>query len=487
MAVLIYCRHIISSIITQYVRVCILFTTHSMNNGWVVSQSEPDARPPLLNVGGNSNSSSSNWPQYGLSAANSNNGLSNANVNIGARSDFVSRIIVIATSPLGERQENTKDGLVMLLCEDPSNKQRHMNRLKNTYKTICDLDTLEKASVKACRNRKDKSEVARFLADKDRLLDELRQDLLNHTYKPLPCRQYQRMENGKLRDIADAPLYPNRIVDWAIALTIEEPIDRRLVSRTYASIPGRGSHMVIKDMCESLRKDDRIAYVFVGDIHHFFKKIPVPLLKAVLEHYIKDRELLDLLFVILDSFDGEGIALGGLLSAMFANLYLNDLDHHMMEVRRCHYYWRYMDNFYIFGYSKPWLHSIGKELAGCLGDKGLTLNRSYAVRPVDGIHGFDCLGYVIYKDHVLLRKSTKQRLIGFFKKIDRKLDNQEVLDQHDRGGIASYMGVLRWCDSYNLRCRHVYPVLRKMRENDRWTLGLASYRNFTLINKEIYK
>ena len=245
--------------------------------------------------------------------------------------------------------------------------------------------------------------------------------------------------------------------------------------------------MVITDMCESLKDDERIGYVLVADIHHCFKEIPVESLKKTLEHYIKDRELLNLLFIILDNYDREGIALGGRLSPLFANLYLNDIDHHFKETRHCHYYWRYMDNYFIFGYSKPWLHRIRKELQTELGMKGLRLNGNFAVMPVDGSHGFDCLGYVIFRDHVLLRKSTKERMKRSFKDHERKLDRLELLNEHDRSSIASYMGVLEWCNSYNLKCKVVYPVLRKMRENDRWATGLRSYRYFTFYNREVYE
>lgn len=60
------------------------------------------------------------------------------------------------------------------------------------------------------------------------------------------------------------------------------------------------------------------------------------------------------------------------------------------------------------------------------------------------------LGWVVYSDHILIRKDTKERMRRVFADAKHKLDRLEPLDRHEFGAIQSYVGSLKWYDSYNL-------------------------------------
>ena len=53
---------------------------------------------------------------------------------------------------------------------------------------------------------------------------------------------FKMNERGTERLVADLPLYPDRILHWAICLAAEDDLNRKLIAQTYASIPGRGYH-----------------------------------------------------------------------------------------------------------------------------------------------------------------------------------------------------------------------------------------------------
>lgn len=99
-----------------------------------------------------------------------------------------------------------------------------------------------------------------------------------------------------------------------------------------------------------------------------------------------------------------------------------------------------------------------------LGELGLHLNPNTSIQPIDSEHGVDVVGWVLYSDHVLIRKRTKLRMKRGFRDVMNKLDRCQDLDEHDLGMINSYVGCLKWFDSYNLRRKVVQPVLDRIAE-----------------------
>lgn len=342
--------------------------------GQVDSQSRPFAVFRVLNVGGNANASSGNAVQYGVSASNSNNALSNANANIGSRLTFqeLQKITVIPTLPKGRKQESIQSVSVAFnVTTQKKHKGAFMrNRINNCFETICSMPILEQASEQACRPRNTTIEVMEFRKNKEQLLRQLQQDLITHRFEPSDYKTYYKNERGKNRLIADLPLYPDRIVHCAIAIAIEDRLNRTLIDQTHASIKNHGTHTAIMDVRKHLYRDPRIQYVLSMDIDQYYASIKVPNVKKMLREYIKDNELLNLMDRIIDGYSRTnypGIALGNRLSPLLANLYLSPLDHYLKENLHVHIMERYMDNYFIFGYSKKWLHHIRSETESCLG------------------------------------------------------------------------------------------------------------------------
>lgn len=435
-----------------------MFTTLLSNpdrDGWVESHLVPTVVSRVLNVGGNANSDWSNSVQYGLSYANANNDTSNSNSNIGSRLFFVIQFAVTSTLPNGRTLESIITSLVAITANDWRKNKGGLNmrsRLSHCYGQICSMSVLEQAADNACKPRQDRKEVLEFYQSKEETLKQIQYELSRHIYVPGEYKLYYKMERGKRRLIADLPLY-HRIVHCAIAIVIEDRLNRTLVYQTHASRAGHGTHTVMSDLRRHLYNDPKLRYGLSMDIDQCYASIPPEGVKRMLRDYIKDKELLWLLDVIIDSYNRTGrpgIALGGRLSPLFANLYLSPLDHYLKERLHVHVMDRYLDNYFILGYSKPWLHQIHREVVAYLGELGLTLNDNVTIQPIDSTHGMDVVGWVVYSDHVLIRKKTKERMRKAFRDIQYKLDHCQDIDYHDRGIIGSYTGSLKWFDSYNL-------------------------------------
>ncbi len=353
-----------------------------------------------------------------------------------------------------------------------------VRRSTNLWHWVYAWDNLLKAASKACSSRKDKQEVAEFVARKDENLRALQKQLRDRTYVCSEYYLFEKEENGKKRLISDLPLYPDRIAHWAVALVIEPLIDKRLIPQTHASRKNHGSHSAVDNVRKYIDNDTRIRYALKLDVKQFFPSIDKGIMKQVLRRVIKDKEMLWFLDHLIDDYPLPGIALGNRLSPMMANLLLSHaIDYRLKQVNHVHYIVRYMDDVIILGYSKKWLHQIRDTIEGYLAEYGLTLKGNWQVFPIDK-RGIDFVGYVIYRDRTLLRTATKKRLKRKCKNMAPLLDSAFQLSRSVQGTIWSYDGILKHCDSRGLREATIAPFIRKIEMEKRLIQGFAEWRRF---------
>lgn len=455
----------------------------------------------VLYVGGNSNNTNtSNALNYGLSYANANNTLSNSNTNIGGRLTIVldgsicepvriTSIPVIrapSVSP-GEIQENEQSGLVALLANvriENKGYDSMPKRIGELKYRITSMENLEEAAKRACRARRDKIEVARFEQNREKNLEWLQKTLISGELHTSQYKFFTRLEHGKERKIADLPLFPDRIARQAFAQVLEPLLDPKMIDQSHASRVNHGTHSALEQAWGYVQHE-RIVYCFSGDIRKCYESTDIDILKKTRRHYIKDGWVLMYLDRFNDEYPMDGMSIGDRLSPLNCNLMLTPVDHHMKENLHCHAFIRYADNFFVFGNSKEWLNKIRIELSDQLEAIGYELKPTWQIADLR-TEGVDFLGYRIYKTHVLVRKKTKYRIKREMARIMRKLESGQSPDKHDRGVVASYHGVLKWCDSYNFYCKVVRPVVWAIEKHDRQIVGCRSLRRFMLFNSEVY-
>lgn len=356
-----------------------------------------------------------------------------------------------------------------------------MRRIRGLWQQITSMENLERAASKACSSRKDKKEVAEFLANKDELLRCLQNQLIYRKYEPSEFYLFEKVENGKKRLVSDQPLYPDRIAHWAVALVVEPEVDRRFIPQSHASRKGHGTHSAVANVRRYIDSDERIQYALKVDVKQFFPSIDKDVAKRVVSRVIKDPDVLWFIGLILDSYPLKGIPLGNRLSPMIANLILSyALDYPLKEQHHVHYYVRFMDDAIVLGYSKPWLHKIRKVMAAQLEEYGLTMKQNWQVFPIDD-RGIDFVGYRIFRTKTLLRKSTKLRMRKASTRLQAKVDAGDSLDKHDQGTVWSYHGILMACDSRQLDRKTIAPLVRQIESQKRWAKGMAAWCNYTAL------
>ncbi|MGE3152975.1 MAG: reverse transcriptase domain-containing protein [Nitrospiraceae bacterium] len=298
-----------------------------------------------------------------------------------------------------------------------------MTRLDDMWLRVVSFENLLAAYRKARRGKGSNRPVAEFGLHLERELFLLQRELEDGTYRPGAYRLFTIYER-KPRVIAAAP-FRDRVVHHAIMNVIESPIDRTFIADSYACRPGKGVHAAV-DRYQAWAQTYR--YVLKMDVRHYFLSIDHELLKAKLRRRITDCRTLDLLDRIIESspsgesgpryFPGDdlftplerraGIPVGNLTSQFFANLYLDDLDHHMKQVLRVRPYLRYVDDMVVLDHDKARLADVREAIRERLAADRLRLHpdKAHVTRTADGLN---LLGYVVYPGRRRLRNDNGHR------------------------------------------------------------------------------
>ena len=168
---------------------------------------------------------------------------------------------------------------------------------------------------------------------------------------------------------------------------------------------------------------------------------------------IKDKETLWLINSIIDSSD-VGVNIGNYTSQWFANFYLQDLDHYIMEYLKVKHYIRYMDDMILFSNNKKQLHKVKLAIDEFLSNEHLRIKENWQLFKMDS-RPLDFIGYRFYRGYSTLRRSNFLRIKRRAKKISKK----EKLNFHDAASMLSYSGWLKHCDSYNYQQKYIKPYI----------------------------
>jgi RNA-directed DNA polymerase len=221
-----------------------------------------------------------------------------------------------------------------------------------TFNNLISVENLYLAHHKTNRGKhKFTNNALIFNIDKDNNLLEILTDLINNKYK---FSKYKKMiiTDNKRREI-HAPIYRDKIVHHMLNNLLLPYVSTRYSKNSFACIKNRGNIHAVK----FLQKQIRIAKRHYGnqarlikiDVSKFFYTINRGIMKQRLSLVIKDQQILNVAFKIVDSFDNEqiGLPLGNLTSQTFANIYLDYIDKYITRTLGIKTYMRYADDIHI--------------------------------------------------------------------------------------------------------------------------------------------
>ena len=164
-------------------------------------------------------------------------------------------------------------------------------------------------------------------------------------------------------------------------------------------------------------------------------------MKNLLCRIIKDKQTLNLLFKIIDSYsisEEKGLPIGNLTSQFFANFYLSGLDHYVLEQLKVQGYVRYMDDIIIFSNSKEELREIFKHIKTF----ALSFELIFKQPVINSCkNGVPFLGYLISNNKIKVLSKNRKRKMKKIKKLTYDYSKVSI----DESEFANRLNLLENC------------------------------------------
>lgn len=263
--------------------------------------------------------------------------------------------------------------------------------------------------------------------------------------------------------------YWSKVVQRAIYDVLNPKICRMFIEHTYACVKGRGQLAAMEQLYTWMRETRTSGtewYYYKFDVAKFFYRIDHEILMDICRKKIDDPRTVDLLGYYINNdavpfgmpLDANqltiteeqmlydlGIPIGGGLSHMLGNMYLDPLDQFCKRVLGIKRYIRYMDDIIILDNDKERLKEYGRRMTQFLEERlHLNFNNKTALRPVRV--GCEFVGFVIYNDHVILRKSTTLRMKRTLRKTRQDYHDNLITFKEANATMQSYLAMLSHVD-----------------------------------------
>lgn len=263
--------------------------------------------------------------------------------------------------------------------------------------------------------------------------------------------------------------YWSKVVQRAIYDVLNPKICRTFIEHTYACVKGRGQLAAMEQLYTWMRETRTSGtewYYYKFDVAKFFYRIDHEILMDICRKKIDDPRTVDLLGYYINNdavpfgmpLDANqltiteeqmlydlGIPIGGGLSHMLGNMYLDPLDQFCKRVLGIKRYIRYMDDIIILDNDKERLKGYGRRMTQFLEERlHLNFNNKTALRPVRV--GCESVGFVIYNDHVILRKSTTLRMKRTLRKTRQDYHGNLITFKEANATMQSYLAMLSHVD-----------------------------------------
>ena len=352
-----------------------------------------------------------------------------------------------------------------------------MKEYKYLYQKMLDEELIRKAYEKLRKGKTKRREIQYIDKHLDEEVKKMRDMILN-TKPPgvevpnpeLAFRPGERIpreikEHGKVRKIYMPDIW-EQWLHHIIVLVLEPIITATAYPYSCGSLPNRGAHYAKRQMVRWIKAGKGIRNFAKIDIRHFYDNVRHEVLFRELRIRIKDEWFLYIIKLCLQGFK-KGIPLGFYISQWLANYLLEPLDTYMTKVLGFDKYMRYMDDMSWFSDRKKDLHHFIIAIMIFIGRRfRLKLKHSYQVckfyyRKGKRVIGreLDFMGFLFYRDRVLIRESIMLAATRLARKLNRaKEQGRRYYEKHVKA-MLSYMGWFSCTNSYDCYQEHVKPFV----------------------------
>lgn len=345
--------------------------------------------------------------------------------------------------------------------------------IKNVYEEISSFENILIAEQDVRAGGRYDNEELTFWGQYEDNLHEITESVQTLNFPPDLYRSFYVYE-PKLRKIICAD-YTTKVIQRAAYNVLNPLVCQGFITDTYSCVKERGqlnAMLRLADWVDYVTRSGKNWYYLKADVEKFFYRIDHEVLMKIIRKKIFDKKAIRFMehyiceaskpFGLpvgvknpMDIPDDEllwdvGITIGGGLSHMHGNMYLDPLDQLAKRGFGIKYYIRYMDDVIVLSDNKEDLNRYKREFSDFLNDElRLRLNNKTAIRPVS--QGIEFVGFRIWPGYVRLRKSTSLHMKRHLKEIQEKYRNYEITFERANQTVQSYIALMDKCDCEALK------------------------------------
>jgi RNA-directed DNA polymerase len=202
-------------------------------------------------------------------------------------------------------------------------------RFWGLYVHVCKRETLQQAYLLAKANDGAPGiDGVTFAAVEaggvEAFLGQLRQELVERTYRPQRARKVEIPKGGgKMRPLS-IPSIRDRVVQGALKLILEPIFEADFQPGSFGYRPKKSAHAAIQRVSRAILEGK--TYVIDFDLRSYFDTVRHHIVLEKVSQRVDDDAVLWLVKLLLNASGKQGVPQGGVISPLFSNLYLNEVD-----------------------------------------------------------------------------------------------------------------------------------------------------------------
>ena len=202
-------------------------------------------------------------------------------------------------------------------------------RFWGMYVHVCKVETLLEAYRRAKANDGSPGIDGVSFSDVEAggvgaFIDELHEELVNRTYRPLRVRKVEIPKGGGKTRTLSIPAIRDRVVQGAVKLILEPIFEADFHPGSFGYRPQKTAHQALARVARAIIQGK--THVIDLDLKAYFDTVRQDILLGKVARRVNDDDILGLLKMIMRAGGKRGVPQGGVISPLLSNLYLNEVD-----------------------------------------------------------------------------------------------------------------------------------------------------------------
>jgi RNA-directed DNA polymerase len=202
-------------------------------------------------------------------------------------------------------------------------------RFWGLYVHVCKMETLREAYALAKQNDGALGEdgvtfEAIEAQGVEAFLGQIRDELIERSYVPLPARRQEIPKDGGKVRILSIPAIRDRVVQGALKLILEPIFEADFQPGSFGYRPNRTADEAVARVAEAIVYQK--TRIIDNDLRSYFDNVRQDRLLAKVAQRVNDADVMHLLKIMLKAHGKRGVSQGGVISPLLSNIYLTEVD-----------------------------------------------------------------------------------------------------------------------------------------------------------------